>query len=42
MCLSRSFALKLARSVGAGLAVFAAWALMDRVVLTRAAAQAPA
>ena len=41
MGLSRSFALKLARSVGACLAVLAAWALLDRVVLTQAAAQAP-
>jgi alcohol dehydrogenase (cytochrome c) len=38
---SRSFALKLARSVGACLAVLAAWALLDRVVLTHAVAQAP-
>ncbi|HEX4231291.1 MAG TPA: PQQ-binding-like beta-propeller repeat protein [Bryobacteraceae bacterium] len=41
MRLSRSFALKLARSVGAFLAVLAAWAFLDRVVLTPAAAQAP-
>ena len=39
---SRSFVPKLARSVGAGLALLIAWALLDRVVLTRAAAQAPA
>src|SRR6478672_7312437 len=38
---SRSLALKLARSVGACLAVLAAWALLDRAVLTPAAAQAP-
>ena len=41
MRLSRSFALKLARSVGACLAVLAGWTLLDRVVLTPAAAQAP-
>jgi alcohol dehydrogenase (cytochrome c) len=41
MRLSRSFAVKLARSAGACLAVLAAWGLLDRVVLTQAAAQAP-
>src|SRR5438105_14325212 len=41
MHLSRSLALKLARSVGACLAVLAAWTLLDRVALTPAAAQAP-
>src|SRR5947208_5225826 len=41
MRLSKSLSLKLARSVGACLAVLAAWTLADRVVLTHAAAQAP-
>jgi alcohol dehydrogenase (cytochrome c) len=41
MRLSRSFALKLARSSGACVAMFAAWALLDRVVSTQASAQAP-
>ncbi len=41
MSLSRSSALKLARSVGACLAVLAVWMLLDRVFVTPAAAQAP-
>jgi hypothetical protein len=36
---SRSLALKRARSVGACLAVLAAWTLLDRAILTPAAAQ---
>jgi len=41
MRLCGSFARKLARSVGAGLVVFAAWALLDRAVLTQVPAQTP-
>ncbi len=41
MRLFRSFARKLARPVGACLVVLAAWALLDRVVLTQAPAPAP-
>jgi hypothetical protein len=40
MHLSRSFALKLTRSVGASLALLTALTLVDGVVLTHAAAQA--
>src|SRR5579872_3642017 len=41
MLLSKSFALKPARTVGVCIAVLAAWALLDRLVLMQAAAQAP-
>ena len=41
MRLSRSFALKLARSVGACVAVLAGWTLLDRIILTPAAGQTP-
>ena len=41
MRLFRSFARELARPVGAGLAVFATWALLDGTVLTQAPAPAP-
>ena len=41
MRVSRSFAPELARTVGACLVVFAAWAVLDRTVLTQAPAPAP-
>src|SRR4051812_21922594 len=41
MHLSKSLALKLGRSIWACLAALTAWALLDHVVLTPAAAQAP-
>ncbi len=42
MRLPRSFSLKLTRSACSCLALLAGWALLDRVGLTQAAAQAPA
>lgn len=42
MHLLKSYARKLARPVVASLAVFAAWTILDRVVLTQAPAQTPA
>ena len=41
MRLCGSFARELARPVGAYLVVFAAWALLDRAVLTQVPAQTP-